>query len=94
MKNFFKMLFSKKENQVINFKRTTKTIVQVFDSNDEGPKRKKLYHGFIAAVDFANRVLVLDEDAYIHKIHFDEIVSMSRMEDGRIRIWINEEEKK
>ena len=91
MKKFFRMLFSK-NNQVINFNRTTKTIVQVFDSNDEGPRRKKLYHGFISEVDFTNRVISIDEDGYIHKMPFDCIVTMSRMEDGRIRIWIKVED--
>lgn len=92
MKKFFRMLFGKKSNQVINFERTTRTIVQVFDTNEEGPKRKKLFHGFISGVDFTNRMLSIDEDGYIHKMPFDCIVSMSRMEDERIRIWIKVEE--
>lgn len=92
MKKFFKMLFSKKNNRVINFERTTKNVVQVFNSKDEGPRRKKLYYGFISSVNFTDRCLVIDEDCYPHTLPFDNIVTMSRMDDGRIRIWINEEE--
>jgi len=92
MKNFLKMLFSK-HNQVINFKRTTRTVVQVFDTNEQGPKRKKLFYGFISSVDFDNRILVIDEDGYMHRISFDRIVTVSRMSDYRIRIWIKVEEQ-
>lgn len=93
MKNFFKMLFSKKNKRVVNFKRTTLNIVQVFDTKEQGPKRKKLYRGFIYEVDFDKRMLVLDEDCSLHYVPFDDIVTMSRMEDGRIRIWIKVEDK-
>ena len=92
MKKFFRMLFGIKDNRVINFNRTTKTVVQVFDSKDDGPKRKKLYYGFVSGVDFDRRMLVIDEDAYMHEVSFDSIVTMSRMADGRIRIWINVED--
>lgn len=90
MKNFFKKLFG--SNQVINFKRTTKTVVQVFDSEDEGPKRRKLFCGFIYNVDFNTRLLHVDTDDSIREIKFDNIVSMSRMGDRRIRIWIKTKE--
>lgn len=89
MKNFFSKLFGK-STQVINFKRTTRTVAQVLDSREKGPKRDMLYSGFISEVDFGNRMLFIEDESRIYKVHFDMIVSMSRMNDGRIRIWIKE----
>lgn len=82
----FEKLFSRK----ITFGDTIINFVSVLDSDKRG-QNDDLFCGLIKVVDFNKREVVIKNSfSNAEKtIPFDKIVTLSRMKDGRLRMWIN-----
>lgn len=76
-------LFDKLFNRPFRFNKGVSTMVQVFDSS-KSKHFDEILSGFISEVDFNNRVVIIDH----HVVSIDNIVTISRMRDGRLRMWI------
>lgn len=94
MRNIFSKLF----NRTVTFRNDITNCVSVLDSKNRGPRSEELLCGFILYADFDKRVICIRTGATLtnkmeeHFISFDDIVTMSRMKDGRLRLWINNAE--
>jgi NADH dehydrogenase FAD-containing subunit len=93
-----KSLFSKLFGKAITFTDSKKTFACVLDANKKS-KENELFYGNVKSIDFDKRVVVItDVEDYtlaernVHTISFDRIVSINRMRDGRLRLWINTED--
>ena len=92
MKSFFKRLFSR----TITFNVGISNFVNVVNT----AKRKEnndLFSGTITEVNFNERYMVIEDkrakhQEEVHTVHFDDIVTISRMRDGRLRMWIKVKE--
>lgn len=90
MKSFISKLFGRS----VSFKENISNFVNVVDAN----KRKgenELFNGSIKHVDFDKRTITVITPLCMgeqkeYTIMFQNIVSISRMHDGRLRMWINE----
>ena len=94
MKSFFKRLFSR----TITFNVGISNFVNVVDS-DKRKENNEMYSGTITKVNFNERYLVIEDkrakhQEEVHTVYFDDIVTISRMKDGRLRMWIKEKEDK
>lgn len=85
----------------VKFGEKLENFVNVIDTNHRnGKKSGMLFNGYIKLVDFDNRELVIIEsgrdvkpsDAAIHVVKFENIVTISRMDDNRLRMWIKVED--
>ena len=90
MKKLFYKLFGRK----IFFGYNTANFVNVVNSNK---KDDDVFSGVIKSVDFDKRLVFIEESMYItngkniiHCIPFGRIVTVGRMRDGRLRMWIKE----
>ena len=83
-------IFNKLFKRVVSFNEDYRSQVSVYDSTSKKPE---LFTGVINDIDFDGREIHVQEVQYgkrldIHTICFDTIVSISRMKDGRLRMWI------
>ena len=93
MKKFFRKLLCRR----IYFDTAVKNFVSVLDTykrNDD-----ECFSGVITCVDFKERSLHIESSScfkygkpIVHTIPFDNIVTLSRMRDGRLRMWIKVED--
>lgn len=95
LKSFIKRAFRSE----ITFGNDIKNFVNVLNTDKHGPKSEELFHGFIKSIDFNNRTLTISEqieyiqeEATTHVVSFDRVISISRMQDGRLRMWIIKED--
>ena len=91
MKKFFRRLFGR----TIHFGDNIRNFVCVLNSNKKNDD--ELYFGFISSVNFDKRELTISstiEGVFPKKIviPFDDIVTVSRMRDSRLRMWIKVKE--
>jgi len=92
MKSFFKRLFSR----TITFDEGINSFVNVVDS-DKRKENNDIFSGTITEVNFDNREVLIENKfslLYMGKmvVKFDDIVTISRMRDGRLRMWIKVKE--
>ena len=94
-----KKLFSKLFGRTVNLKNGISTFVTVLESSENRRKNEILFHGFVSRIDFDDRIITIAEtdsykDAVIgtRTLCIDKIVSMSRLMDGRLRMWIKKED--
>jgi hypothetical protein len=92
MESFFKGLFSR----TITFNVGISNFVNVVDS-DKRKENNDLFSGTITEVNFDERYMVIEDKRVkrqeeVHTIHIDDIVTISRMKDGRLRMWIKVKE--
>jgi hypothetical protein len=92
MKSFFKRLFSR----TITFNVGISNFVNVVDS-DKRKENNDIFSGTITEVNFDERYLVIEDKRAnrqedVRTIHLDDIVTISRMKDGRLRMWIKVKE--
>ena len=94
MKKLFNWLFRRR----LTYGRDIISHVTVLNSDKKADK-DGLFSGLITVVDFGKRYLVITEVAAlsvknpeVHIVSFDNIVTISRMRDGRLRMWIKVEE--
>jgi hypothetical protein len=92
MKSFFKRLFSR----TITFNVGISNFVNVVDS-DKRKENNDLFSGTITEVNFDERYLVIEDkrakrQEEVHTVPFDDIVTIGRMKDGRLRMWIKVKE--
>lgn len=92
MKSFFKRLF----NRTITFNVGISNFVNVVDS-DKRKENNEMFSGTITEVNFDERYMVIEDNRAkrqeeVHTVHFDDIVTISRMRDGRLRMWIKVKE--
>ena len=77
-------------NDISNF-------VNVMDSAKRDQRCDDLFCGMITSVDFNKREVVIvsnktsEYEQGTHVVGFDSIVTISRMKDGRLRMWIKVE---
>lgn len=83
-------------HRVVHFGTDIRSYVRVTDSNKRNKKDDDLFCGTLDYVDFDNRTVVITElkeltlkRGDVHIIPFDKIVTLSRMKDGRLRMWLN-----
>lgn len=90
MKSLFKKLFKR----TVEFEPTSYNYVCVLNS---ATKREPLRYGNIQSIDFDARKLTIGckndqwQKSEELEIGFDQIVTISRMKDGRLRLWIKVE---
>jgi len=92
MKSFFNRLF----RRTITFDAGINNHVNVVDT-DKRKENNDLFSGVITEIDFDNREVVIENKfslLYSGKmvVKFDKIVTISRMKDGRLRMWIKVED--
>ena len=92
MKSFFNRLF----RRTITFDAGINNHVNVVDT-DKRKENNDLFSGVITEIDFDNREVVIENKfslLYSGKmvVKFDKIVTVSRMRDGRLRMWIKVED--
>ena len=92
MKSFLKRLFSR----TITFNVGISNFVNVVDT-DKRKENNDIFSGTITEVNFNERYMVIDDKRSKHQeevytVHFDDIVTISRMKDGRLRMWIKVKE--
>lgn len=87
MKNFIKNLFRRSDSKVVTFPNDIYNFVNVLDS-DKSKKEDDLFSGLITKVDFENREVHVVGKTEAHVVPFDDIVTISRMKDYRLRMWI------
>lgn len=91
MLSFFNKLFGRN----VKLEAGINTFMSALNSDN---KEKMLFSGFITMVDFdRRRVEVLcnsktKRQQYRRVIDFDKIVTISRMKDGRLRMWVSVED--
>ena len=88
MKNFFKNLFRRSESKTITFPNDIYNFVNVLDSALRDKKSNEQFSGLITKVDFENREVHVVGKTEAHVVPFDNIVTISRMRDDRLRMWI------
>lgn len=88
MKNFFKNLFRRSESKVITFPNDIYNFVNVLDSALRDKKSNEQFSGLITKIDFENREVHVVGKTEAHVVPFDDIVTISRMRDNRLRMWI------
>lgn len=93
MKSFFKRLF----HRTVVIGGDTYNYVSVLNSQKkEGKRSGEICHGLIKEVDFEQRkvyVLVTNRLTSVMSVFaFDQIVTISRMDDGRLRMWVKVKE--
>lgn len=92
MKSFFNRLF----RRTITFDAGINNHVNVVDT-DKRKENNDLFSGVITEIDFDNREVAIENKfslLYSGKmvVKFDKIVTISRMRDGRLRMWIKVED--
>lgn len=91
-----KSLFSKLFCRTITFGDSIRNFVCVLLSDDKDKKCKNFFDGLITKVDFTNRNMVITEQVTREHseliVSFDNIVTINRMKDGRLRMWIKAQE--
>lgn len=91
IKNYFRRPIVKFGTDISNF-------VSVLDSDSQDKKKDDICCGMISKIDFNKRILEIEAKSAFHKksytttIPFNKIVTISRMKDGRLRMWIKTEE--
>lgn len=92
MKSFFNKLFGR----TVTFGDSISNFVNVLNADNREKKCNSLFDGLITRVDFTARKMVITEQiSSEHKelvVDFKDIVTLSRMNDGRLRMWIKVEE--
>lgn len=94
MKSFLSKLFGR----TVSFEENISNFVNVVDAN----KRKgenNIFDGSIKCVDFDKRTMLIVSAKGMgtrqeYRVIFDNIVTISRMQDGRLRMWIRKEEQR
>ena len=89
MKSFISKLFSRS----VTFGNDMRNCVNVLKSVPETKQCINLYTGFITSVNFNKRMVVIETGTEgIKHVPFDKVVTISRMQDGRLRMWIKVED--
>lgn len=88
MKEFIKKLFRRSDNKTITFPNDIYNFVNVLDSALRDKKTNEQFSGLITKVDFENREVHVVGKTEAHVVPFDDIVTISRMKDNRLRMWI------
>lgn len=83
-------IFNKLFKRVVSLNNDYRSQVSVYDSTSKKPE---LFTGVIYDIDFDDRKVRIQEVQFakqldIRTICFDDIISISRMKDGRLRMWI------
>lgn len=94
MKSFLSKLFGR----TVSFEENISNFVNVVDAN-KCKGSNELFDGSIHHVDFDNRTLLVVTPSCLgerqeYTIKFQDIVTISRMQDGRLRMWIRKEEQR
>lgn len=87
MKNLFEKLFRRR----ITFGNDIYNFVNVIDSDERDKKNNDLFSGLIKSIDFERREVCVADKMATYTISFDNIVTISRMRDHRLRMWIKKE---
>lgn len=92
MKSFLSTLFGRK----VTFGKNISNFVNVVDSGKER-KNNDIINGYITNVDFSERVIEIKSSVKKYGpdslvVKFDDVVTISRMRDGRLRMWIKVED--
>ena len=87
-----KKLFYKLFRPPITFGCDISNFVSVLDSVKSNSKSDDLFAGFIKSVDFNKRTIVIvvrgEHAGGERTVSFNDVVTIRRMKDGRLRMWI------
>lgn len=84
---------SKLFRRPLTFVKNSGNFVNVLDTNQKNGTSESLFNGFVMKVDFNKRLLYIEltdlsREGIMKVIPFDDVVTINRMKDGRIRMWI------